>query len=53
MIRSKIKWKFEFSWFGWNESDGEVGRSYGGHEENYVQDEKICSMSWSEEKLKC
>ena len=23
--------KFEFDWIGWNESESEVGRSYGGH----------------------
>ena len=37
-----------FDWFGWNESESEVGRSYGGDEENEFKMRR--GVLWSEVK---
>ena len=33
LIQNQVK-NLSFDWFGWNASESEVGRSYGGYEEN-------------------
>ena len=37
-----------FDWFGWNASESEIGRSYGGHEENEFK--MRIGVLWSGEK---
>ena len=58
LIQNQVNF-FSFDWSRWNASESEVGRSYGGHEENEFKMRR--DALWSEEvseklrkkKLKC
>lgn len=47
LIQNQVK-SLSFDWFGWNASDSEVGRYYGGHEENEFKMRR--GVLWSEVK---
>ena len=47
LIQNQVK-ILSFDWFGWNASESEVGRSYGGHEENEFKMRR--DVLWSEVK---
>ena len=44
-IQNQVKF-LSFDWFRWNASESEVGRSYGGHEENEFKIKR--GVIWSE-----
>ena len=47
LIQNQVK-ILSFDWFGWNASESEVGRSYGGHEENEFKIRR--DLLWGEVK---
>ena len=51
LIQNQVK-ILSFDWFGWNASESEVGRSYGGHAESEFKIEKRCDFKWNEEMFK-